>query len=468
MKKSGISLLLAILFIAMMVLNILNQGSPGGADTYMHYLFAKWAFIHPHLLFDHWGKPMFTILASPLAQFGFKGAVTFNILIALGSGLLVYKSAERLQIKNSWLGILFTVFTPMFFLISFSSLTEIIFAFLTTLSIYLFTDKKYIYSAIAMSFVPFARTEGIIFFPLIIFSFIFVKNYKSIFFLITGFVVMSIAGYPVYHDFLWPITKNPYHDASALYGSGKLLHFVEHSPGIFGWPIIVLFFIGLLSSILYIFKHKLNHQSISLLLIIGIALGYFSAHSVVWAYGMGGSAGLIRVMAGIVPAVACIALLGSDQIFKLIPHRPWTKWSFIIVVAVVIIIEGVSKNKFPIYLGQEERELHQVATFIKENNLDENYIIYYNPLNAYLLDLDHFSDAHSRNQLYDNNQPHKDLKPGTIIIWDAHFSPNESGLPKANLEQDSQLIKIKEFHPEHPFEVYGGQPYEVLIFQRKQ
>ena len=118
-------------------------------------------------------------------------------------------------------------------------------------------------------------------------------------------------------------------------------------------------------------------------------------------------------------------------------------------------------------MGQEEVVLQEASNYIKAHQLDTNYIIYYNPFNAYLLDLDHFSDAHSRNQLYDNNQPHKDLKSGTIIIWDAHFSPNESGLPKINLEQDSQLIKLKQFKPVHSFQVYGGQQYEVLLFQKR-
>jgi hypothetical protein len=467
MKKIGVWILVIALFIIMMMINMLNQGSPGGADTYMHYLFAKWSFIHPHLFFDHWGKPMFTILAAPLAQFGFKGAVTFNIIISILSGLLVSKSAEKLNIQNAWTGVLFTVFTPMFFLISFSSLTEILFAFLTILSIYLFTDKKFIWSTLIISFIPFARTEGIIFFPLIIMALIFVRHYKSIPFLLTGFIVMSIAGYPVYEDLLWPITKNPYHDSSALYGHGKLLHFIDYSPDIFGWPIIILFFVGLITSIIYLFKYKLNHTNISLLLIFSISIGYFSAHSFVWAFGMGGSAGLIRVMAGIAPTIALIALLGFHSLFEKLPNIKWIKWSFISIILILILIEGTTKNKFPISQGQEEVVLLQAANYLKNNQLDTNYIIYNNPLNAYLLGLDHFSDSHSRNQLYDNNQPHKDLPTGTIIIWDAHFSPNESGLPKINLEQDSLIKPIKEFKPEHPFQVYGGQEYEVLIFQKK-
>ena len=178
-----------------------------GGDSYMHYLIAHWSFEYPYLFFDHWGKPLFTIFSAPFAQFGFKGSVTFNILVAIGSGVLVTQSAKEMGAKFSWLGLLMTVFTPLFFVISFSSLTEILFAFTLVLSIYLFVIQKFDWSAIVISFIPFARTEGVIFLPLFALIFILLKNYKSVFALVTGFVVMSLVGFQYIKNFFGQLQR---------------------------------------------------------------------------------------------------------------------------------------------------------------------------------------------------------------------------------------------------------------------
>lgn len=467
-KKMGVWVLVVTLFIFMSILNYYNTGTPGGADSYMHHLFGKWAFVHPHLFFDHWGKPMFTIFSAPFAQFGFKGSVTFNILIAIFSGVLVYKSALKLEVSNAWVGILFTVFTPIFFLVSFSSLTEIVFAFLVTLSLYFFINKQFSWSVIVMGFVPFARSEGVIFFPLLIIALLALKKYKQIPLLAVGFMVMAVAGYPIYGDILWPITKNPYHDASALYGSGKLLHFVNFSPKLFGWPLISMFGIGVGLGLVRFWKNKVSHISVVWFLLLSVSIGYFAAHSVVWAYGMGGSAGLIRVMAGVAPVMALVALLGFDGLVKLLPNIKGLRLVLVLIMGVVMGVEGTTKPNLPLKQGQEEVVLEKVAAYIKQKNLTNNYMVYFNPVVAYLLELDHFTKVDSRERVADNAKPANGLPQGTVFIWDAHFGPNEGGLAKSVLDESPFFEKVKTFTPEHAFTTFAGQDYEVIIYQINQ
>lgn len=465
-KTYKLGVLAGVIFCAMTILNLLNKGSHGGGDTYMHYLFAYWSFEHPHLLFDHWGKPLFTILSSPFAQLGFKGSVTFNILAAIGSGILVAKSAQKMGVKGSWLGLVATVFTPMFFVISFSSLTEILFAFTLILAIYLFISKKYMWSAIVISFIPFARTEGVIFLPLFLVVFATLKDFKSIGLLFTGFIVMSLVGYPVYQDFLWPITKIPYHDSSALYGNGTLFHFMEHSPAIFGWPLLTLFFVGFGTLVFAVFKRKNLEFTLVAFLVLAAAIGYFCAHSVVWAFGMGGSLGLTRVMAGIIPLVALIAIYGVNYVLSLTRWKEGVKQTILIVLAIVFVVEGYTKNKFPLELGQEEKVLAKACEFIVDEGLQEKFIVFYNSFETFTLEIDHFSIVTGRERVFDKDKPSKELPVGGLIIWDAHFGPNEGGLPKENLMNDPELNLIGEFKPEHEFHVLGDHLYEVLVFQK--
>src|SRR5689334_6797728 len=63
---------------------IQSTGTEGGHDTYMHYLFAKYAFKHPEHLLHQWAKPVFTLIAAPFCQFGLTGLIVFNILLAIG------------------------------------------------------------------------------------------------------------------------------------------------------------------------------------------------------------------------------------------------------------------------------------------------------------------------------------------------------------------------------------------------
>lgn len=468
MKKNwGILGLLLVLFFGMMGLNFMNTGSLGGADSYMHHMFGKWAFQHPKLFFDQWGKPLFTIFSAPLAQFGFKGSVTFNIITSLFSGFLVYKTAQKLELANAWIGIPITVFAPMFFMMAFSSMTEIIFAFNLILAVFLFVDRKYIWSAIAISFIPFARTEGVIFLPLFFITFLSIRKYSAIPILLSGYMIMTLLGYPFLEDWFWPITTMPYGDSSALYGSGKLMHFVNYSPDIFGWPLIVSFLIGLVGMGFFLVKNYSIRLLMIVFLILSCAVGYFAAHSVVWAYGLGGSFGLIRVMAGIVPLVALISIWGINLLVKTtrIPSN-YVKVA-LGVLTIVFATEAFTKHDYPIKKGQEEIVIDRATDYIKKENLNEKYIVYYNPYGAFALGLDHFSKQYSKNQVFVRETPSSNLPDGSIIIWDAHFSPNEGGLPKENLYADSNLVLLKDFQPEWPFKTWKDDAFEVLVFQKK-
>ena len=55
----------------------------GGADNYAHFNISRWAFRYPSLFLDHWGKPLYTILAVPFAQFGFVAVRILNSVLSL-------------------------------------------------------------------------------------------------------------------------------------------------------------------------------------------------------------------------------------------------------------------------------------------------------------------------------------------------------------------------------------------------
>ena len=119
-----------------------------------------------------------SILSSPLAQFGYTGAVAFNLICGLLSAWFAYLIAKRMEYRYAWVAIVFTIFTPVYLFIMFSSLTEILFSLVLISAIYLFISNRFIWSAIIISLIPFARTEGMMYIILFIPAFARMKQYN--------------------------------------------------------------------------------------------------------------------------------------------------------------------------------------------------------------------------------------------------------------------------------------------------
>src|ERR1043165_5405053 len=68
------------------------DGTGDAGDSITHYLFSRYAPIHPQLYFDHWAKPLFVLLASPFAQLGITGMKIFNSLVSLGTILVTFRA----------------------------------------------------------------------------------------------------------------------------------------------------------------------------------------------------------------------------------------------------------------------------------------------------------------------------------------------------------------------------------------
>ena len=178
-KKFTIYAFLALSFFFFFILILTTQNSFGGGDSIQHYSMAHWGWKYPKLLFDHWGKPIFTILISPFAQIGINGARIYNLLLGFGTAIVIWQIAQILKFKNSTISIFFVLFTPIYFILIFTPLTEVSFSFFLALSILVFFKKKYYLSAIILSFLPLIRTEGIVLLPLFILAYFFRKKIQN-------------------------------------------------------------------------------------------------------------------------------------------------------------------------------------------------------------------------------------------------------------------------------------------------
>ena len=466
-KPEGIFIVLMVLFIIHSALVIFTENAHGGADMIGHYFISRYSFAHPFLFFDHWGKPFYTLLASPFAALGFPAARLFSVLCGLASVYFVFRILKAWNIRIHWSAYFIFAFAPMFFHLMQATLTEALMGLMLVASVYALQQHKHYIAALMMSFVPFVRTEGIILFPVVAVLLLYRRKYTSILFLSAGTLLYSFAGYFIHHDWLWVIHKMPYSVGSSMYGSGELIHFIKNHNIITGWPLSLLLFSG---TVLWIREWKMNKFRINekiavYILISAFWMIYFVAHSLVWWLGMGGSLGLLRVMASIIPLMAIPSLWAIHYLFQNFLKKSLFQFSLILLFVFYQAGNYYHKLFKELHYGPREKLIREVAAYIGTTHFSR--LIYFDPLLIYFLDLDPYQSDKVQQGVSDRIQPSNSLKEGDVVVWDSHLGLNEYQLPLSHLVSDSLLERVGAYCPSVPLKTFKGDPYEFHVFRMK-
>ncbi|MBR9859688.1 hypothetical protein GYB22_02865 [bacterium] len=447
-----------------------GKGIEGGMDSYNHYLISKYSWQHPKLLLDNWGKPIYSLLYSPLAQIGLKGLVALNILCLVGSALLSYRTALNLGIKYAFIVFVMVLLCPIFLDNVISGLTEPLSAFLLSLVLFLLSKKSNIAAAVVAGFLPYARSEGFVILALIIFYQIVIqKQYKSLLFLLAGSVFFNILGWIIEGEPLWIFSSNPYlkvgFDASNnLYGSGPWYHYLRWSHIIFGYVGSLLLGIGAVFTVLRYFKFPKDFQKQQLFyLILGILAGYYAAHSVLWWQGWMGSAGLIRVILVVAPCAAILAGLGLEILLQ--------KSSKIITNLILLAVLGnfiyapikYYSYKYPLDISSEQKLYTEMYTWLNQQDYEDRPWAYMYPYLSIIADRDPWNrDEHE--ELWKTSLPY--YKKGTILIWDGHFGPNEAGIEISDLLNTDEYVLLQHFTPAEKTITLNNHEFEIYVFEK--
>ena len=234
MRPVGLVFLLAVVVYG---LNFLfAEGFNGGADSFTHYQISRYSWNYPDLLLDQWGKPVFTILFSPLAQLGFQAVIIGNMALIFVGAWMAFLIAKKLEFKRShWIPFM-VLFTPIVAGNAISGLTEMICALFLIGFILLALNEKFIWGSILLSFMPFARSEGFVIIAVVILFFVLTKRMKYLPYLLVGSVVFNFIGWAITGKPLWIFQSNPYMGSSYddSYGSGPV--FQRREPRVPGGP----------------------------------------------------------------------------------------------------------------------------------------------------------------------------------------------------------------------------------------
>lgn len=440
-----------IVFVVLLVYAILAaltifyfDGTGDAGDSINHYLYAKFAPSHPHLFFNHWAKPVYSLLVSPFAQFGFIGVKLFNAIISLLTIFFTFKIAQNLNIKNAIIITIILIFSPLYFILTFSGLTEPLFAFFIAISLYAITKKKYIAACLIISFLPFIRSEGLIIIGVYFLYFLLKREWKLLPLLLFGHVVYSISGFFVFNDFLWVFNKIPYARLSSTYGSGKLFHFIEHMIYVIGVPIYFLFWFGIISIVWKSFKKRITMEL--LVLVLFGFLFFIIAHTLFWYLGIFNSMGLQRVLIGIIPLISIISLIGfnfiTEDLFK--NKRIPKLFAQALMIGYIIIFPFTSNPaainwERDLNLSEDQQSAIQVASFISQDIEPNQRFVFAHPYLSEVLNIDHFDD-NERLELTTDFMNH--IKSGDIVIWENWFAVVENGVTKESLDNNEELVNL--------------------------
>ncbi len=468
-EKKWMLAALSIIGFIFVLFAFLTEIPAGGADNYAHFNIARWAFRYPNLFLDHWGKPVFTILSAPFAQLGFSFVRIFNTICGLLTGWYAYKLAALLKLKYAWFAALIAIFTPIYFVMMSSGMTEIIFSLLLIVSVYHFFKENYIYSAVLISFLFLARTEGFAFLLLFIIGFIAKKQYRAIPFLLSGFLLFSLIGWIYYyHDFFWLINNRPYAiGGETVYGRGNWYHFFVKMPDYFGYVITVLLLAGTIILALDWVAGKQKSKNpyfLVIILVLGTFWGYFFIHSYLWWKGET-SAGLQRVMAAVSPMVGIIGTIAINGLYKFIKSKNTTR----LVIAILsgyIVFAAFHFYFFTVSRDLSTEVLKRTTAWLKESGSLKYKLVMHNPYFAFSTEIDAWDTNVLQYGFSNNDTPAEGLPDSTLFIWDAHFSANEGRLAYEKIMENPNFELINYFEPEASFKVLGNNDYRILIFRK--
>jgi hypothetical protein len=469
-RKFLVPSLILLLVAVYSVLAVLSEGTIGGGDDLTHFRYARYAFAHPYLFLHHWGKPVFTALSAPFAQFGWNGIKIFNVLAGAAAAWFTYATARLLKKDFPVLGIFLVISSPLYTMLMLSGMTEVLFSLFLVVSIFLFFRKNYVWSALLLSFLPFVRNEGVVILPLFALAYAWEKQWKALPCLLAGFVFYSLVGTFHYGDLLWVIHEMPYTGgARDMYGSGPLLHYVYASKFTLGIGLALLAALGGTVWVTEPFTGAVRERKPWLMEMLVAYLPfavYLAAHSFVWWKGMGNSVGLIRVIAAVVPSAALLGVLGWSRLMAWLPVKRGYKQAATGLLCLFLAIQPHLVYEIPVPLIGTQKYVREASEWLLGSEYFRNKIYYYDPHFEHFLGLDPYDEARCRSFLHNSSQPETGVPGGAIVLWDAHFSPGNGQLPLERLMDHPGFRLIRVFRPDPPFLMRDGQEYKICVFQR--
>lgn len=407
-------------------------------DACTHYMFARHALAEPAYLINIWGRPLCTgTYVLPAAIGGVIGVRICSLILAVSIGLVSYCIAKKQGYRLPAMATILLFAQPLFYLHSFSELTEIPFAFIAILAFWAYQSKNFLAMAILVSITPSGRPEGLFLVALAAVALVAHRRWFYLPILPLPMLIWSYLGWqsfgspPDHHWYLWLKENWPYAMQSA-YGSGPWYSFLIQLPVLFSPLIFPAFFPGLLISLRQGLARAADrwpalfsdHVARCQFMIAFIPLVILVVHSFLRAFGLMGSNGELRYLLSVAPLWALLCARGWEAI--------WTKYNlrapFLIaaVAASSPIFANVYYKVVPLRIYESDLLGHAVADWYKKTpGLEADYprIMASLPATYFALDVSQTDQRHG--ETWGKSNVLKKAN-GVLLIWDKNALANAS------------------------------------------
>jgi hypothetical protein len=430
------------------------------ADACTHYLFARFALNEPHYLASVWGRPLCTgLYAVPAAIAKVMGVRVMSLLLAVACGLIAYRIAKKQGYRMPALAAILLFAQPVFFLHSFSELTEIPFALVAVAAFWAYQEKQWLAMTLLVSITPMGRPEGLGLMLMAAVALILHRRWYWLFLMPLPIVLWSYLGWRSEGSpadspwYLWLKNNWPYAPRSA-YGSGPWYHFILLLPVLVSPIVFPALIVGVVKSLkkglarsavlgttkdtrqhdptahvldyqrpaertdfFARFPFFTDHRTRVQVMIALIPLSILFVHSFLWAFGLMASNGELRYLLSVSPLWALLCAKGWETLWD--RFRLPSPFVCAGVAALVPIIANLYWKVVPLPLYEDNALADTVAQWYDQTpGLRKDYpkIMATLPLIYYTMDVSQ-SDK-NRAERWGPYEVKQKLPSGTILIWD--------------------------------------------------
>lgn len=410
-------------------------------DGGTHYLFARWAWMHPDTYVSVWGRPLFTVLYALPAQLGYPAAKLLTVVVCLLTGWQTFRLAQDYGFARPELAIPLLYLQPSYFLISGDTMTEPLFALIFVTALRLHRRGEITKGMIVASLMILARPEG--FFLGLLWGLWVLFDPRaarpwwvrvaSLAWLGVGMVAWWLAAFLITRDPLFILHNWPSNWSSAAYGTGSLWDYWHHRWDILG-PLLQY---PLLLGLAVLLWRRRGMEIISAVLVL------FVVHSVLRRYGMFGSAGYPRYFVCVAPAIALIMLAGWNAIVTALLTvgrwlaRPRIARAIIFLASAVVLL--LSARFTARYVDQMvwSRDAWAVAdsyAWFRAHPRPVHALIWSQVYMAILFDKDSRTALPLTSDRAHNLEVIRAAPPGTLVFWDKNTGPAWFALEPSDFE----------------------------------
>jgi len=455
-------------------------------DDLAHYMIARFAWRHPELFLNTWGRPSFTILYAPAAALGFVPARLFSALLAGATALAAAYLAHLHGVQRGWLAALLTGAQPELLRQGFSTLTELVFALLLVLCLIAARRARWAGLALAAGWLPLARYESL---PLVaVFGvLLLLKGQWRLLPLLALPLLIQNSFYALREGnpalLLFPLDQALGVRASAPhfdYGTGAPLSYLHRAPLAYGPAIFALACLGMA-------RARPGLLQISVLTMLAVlSLTY-------WLLPGAGVAGYIRHLAMVAPAVGVLAAIGLERIAAPIAQASapgwlipllgvglalWlgmrTMYAGALIAAAGAVLPAVPRAAprvaeatalalgalavvtavlpvRPFQLVEEQQSAIAAGQWLRESPYGTRFTLGSHIWQQYAAGLDPYDPARFRGITPAEVEA---APPGTVIVWDSHYSHRLVWNTPLALLQDPRRFRLLKAWEQPTFQLY--------------